>query len=227
MLRTLSCGAILLVLGVGLASAQETKYAIKTGKTAPPAALGDSIRKLLDQRSVQFLDAKGEMVAEFWFRKAVPADATPEQVKNGLGYRDLKETTVLGAARFDQTWSDYRKQTLKPGVYTLRLAFQPMDGDHMGTAPYPEFLLVVNAREEKNADPMEPKALQEMSAKTMGTSHPGVLLLFPNSKPGSNPELGSKANNHLVLNTKLEISVGGKKAPEPLGIGLTLVGHAE
>ena len=165
-----------------LAPAQDGKYSVKTAWTEPPKELSDSIRKLLGPEAVQFRDARGDLVAELWFRKEVPADATPEQVKNGLTYRELKETTVLGAVRFDQAWSDYRKQKIKAGVYTLRLGFQPMDGDHMGTAPYPEFALVVDAREDKNADTMEPKALQELSAKTIGTSHPGVLLLFPNDK---------------------------------------------
>jgi hypothetical protein len=145
MTHMLRWGGLVLVLTAGLASAQESKYRIKTARTEPPKELSEAVRKLLDTNSVQFLDPKGTLVAELWFRKEVPADATPEQVKNGLGYRDLKETTVFGAARFDQAWSDYRKQALKPGVYTLRLGFQPMDGDHMGTAPYPEFLLVVAA----------------------------------------------------------------------------------
>jgi hypothetical protein len=212
----------------GLAPAQESKsYRVKTAKAEPPSELSAPIRKLLDASSVQFLDAKGGPIAEFWFRKGVPADATPEQVKNGLGYRDLKETTVFGAARFDKAWKDYRQQVIKPGVYTLRLAFQPMDGDHMGTAPYPEFFLLSAAGEDKNADPMEPKALQEMSIKTMGTSHPGALLLFPNNKPGNTPELADMPNNHVVLNAKVELRAGSKSTGAPMGLGLTLVGHGE
>jgi len=48
-------------------------------------------------------------------------------------------TTLLGALRVHKTEIDYRKQKLKEGVYTLRLAYQPADGDHMGTAPNAEF----------------------------------------------------------------------------------------
>jgi hypothetical protein len=217
--------AVVLILA-SLATAQEDKYRIKTAKTDPPRELSEPIRQLFDSASVQFLDGKGGLVAELWFRKEVPAEATPEQVKNGLGYRDLKETTVFGAVRFAQTWSDYRKQTIKPGVYTLRLGFQPMDGDHMGTSPYPDFLLVSAAAEDKIAGTLEPKALQERSIKTMGTSHPGVLMLFPNNQPGAAPELAAKDNNHLVLNTKVGISVGGKNVGS-MGIGLTMVGHAD
>jgi hypothetical protein len=218
--------AVLALLAATLAPAQEGKYSVKTAKTEPPKELNDSIRKLLSDNTVQFHDAGGGLIAELWFRKEVPADATPEQVKNGLTYRELKETTVMGAVRFDQPWTDYRKQKIKPGVYTLRLGFQPMDGDHMGTSPYPDFVLVVNAATDKNAEPMEPKELQEKSIKTMGTSHPGVLLLFPNNKPGAEPQLVSQPNNHLVLNTREGVTINGQKAGA-LGIGLALVGHAD
>ena len=221
-------GVLVLILFASITSAQQSKsYRIKTAKTEPPKDLSNPIRKLLDASSVQFLDARGSLIAELWFRKDVPADATPEQVKNGLGYRDLKETTVFGAVRFNRAWKDYRQQTIKPGVYTLRLAFQPMDGDHMGTAPYTEFLLLSAAGEDKSAETMEPKALQEMSIKTIGTSHPGVLLLFPNNQPGRTPELADMANNHVVLNTKIGVRAGGKNTGAPLGLGLTLAGHGE
>src|SRR5205807_6737297 len=102
----------------------------------------EPIAKLLTDRSIQLLDQKGTPLCELWFRKEVPAKATPEQIKNGLTYRELDETTLLGAIRIDQLMTDYRKQKIKPGVYTLRLGFQPMDGDHMGTAPYNELGLV-------------------------------------------------------------------------------------
>jgi hypothetical protein len=226
MRNTLRCATLVVLVAATLAPAQDAKYSVKTATAEPPKDLSDSIRKLLSPTAVQFRDAKGGLIAELWFRKEVPADATPEQVKNGLTYRELKETTVLGAARFEQAWTDYRKQKIKPGVYSLRLGFQPMDGDHMGTSPYPDFLLLVNAKNDKNADPVEPKALQEMSIKTMGTSHPGVLVLFPNNKAGGAPQLVSQPNNHLVLNVTEDVKVGGAKAGT-LGIGLALVGHAE
>src|SRR5207247_1563992 len=170
------------------------------------------------------LDAKGEAVAELWLRKEIPAKAATD-AKKGLTYRDLDETTLLGAVRFVQPWSDYRKQKIKPGVYTLRLGFQPMDGDHMGTAPYPEFCLLLSAKTDVKPDPMETKRMQEMSAKSIGVSHPGVCLLFPNEKPADKPSLMEKENNHWVAMLKEPVSLDGQKAQAALGIGLTLGGH--
>ena len=90
--------------------------------------------------------------------------AAPEQVAGGLTYREIQPTTVVGAVRFPQAWSDYRKQKIPAGVYTLRLAVQPENGDHMGTAPYNDFLLLSPAAKDTSADAMEPKELHEKPA---------------------------------------------------------------
>jgi len=200
----------------------EGKYTIKSANAAPPKELSEPVAKLLSQESIQLLDAKGEVLAELWLRKEIPAKAGTD-AKKGLTYRDLDETTLLGAVRFAKPWSDYRKQTIKPGVYTLRLGFQPMDGDHMGTAPYPEFCLLSPAAEDKKPDPMDPKALQEMSAKASMATHPAVMLLFPTDQPKDKPELAAKENDTFVINTKADTTAGSAKAP--LGLGLTLIGH--
>jgi hypothetical protein len=200
-------------------------YTIKQAQTPPPKEVHEPIRQLLGDQSVQLLDDKGKVLCEVWFRKEVAVKATPDQVKNGLTYRELDESTVLGAIRFDQPTTDYRKQKVKPGVYTLRLGFQPMDGDHMGTAPYSDFCLIIPARLDQKPDLLDTKALQELSAKAIGASHPGVFLLYPNEKPEVAPKLVDKGDNTWVLNLAEPVSVGGKKAMAGLGLGLTLVGH--
>jgi hypothetical protein len=227
MRSALRWAALALVVVPALASAQAPKYSVKTENTAPPKELKDGIRQLLSEKSVQFLDAKGELLAEFWFRKEVPADATPEQVKNGITYQEVPQTTILGAVRFDKPTTDFRKQKVKAGVYTIRLAFQPQDGDHMGTAPYPEFGALIAAANDTSADTMEPKKMQELSTQSIGTSHPAVFLLYPNAKPGAAPQVVAQENNRVVLNTKEAVSVKGKKTDGVLGIGLTLIGHAD
>ena len=125
MARNLIWVALALVVAVYPAWAAEGKYSIKSATTAPPKELSEPVAKLLSQESIQLLDAKGEALAELWFRKEIPAKAGTD-AKKGLTYRDLDETTLLGAVRFVQPWSDYRKQKIKPGVYTLRLGFQPI-----------------------------------------------------------------------------------------------------
>src|SRR5262249_30174596 len=171
-------------------------------------------------------DPKEAVVCQLWFRKEVTANkATADQVKNGLSYRELDETTLLGAIQYPSEFTDYRKQKIKAGVYTLRLAFQPMDGDHMVVSAHQEFCLLVSAKLDGKPGEMDPKGLQELSTKSIGTSHPGVLMLFPYDKPQANPKLVSKANEHWVVNVKENVKVKDQKTA--IGIGLTVVGHAE
>jgi hypothetical protein len=201
--------------------AADNPYAVKTVDAAPPKDVQEPIRKLLQEKCVQISTAKGDLLLELWFVKEVPAKATEAQIKNGLTYREIPETTVVGAAHVVKDHYDYRKQKISPGVYTLRLAFQPMDGDHMGTAMYTEFCLMSPVAEDKSADTMEAKALQELSGKTTG-GHPGVFLLFPGKDAGDKPKLVNKGEGNFVLMFKQPIVAGEKKGT--MQIGLTLFG---
>jgi hypothetical protein len=203
--------------------AAPAKYTVKTAEAAPPAEIKEPLRKLLNGQVIQFLDAKGDTLAEIWLRKEVPAKAGAD--KAALTYRALPDTSFVGAIRFPKGWSDYRQQKIKAGVYTMRLGFQPMDGNHMGTAPYNEFCLLVPAGIDTSPEPLKTgKELNKLSNKASGTDHPAVALLFPNNKPTDTPEVTSKGDGHWVLNTRTDARVGDAKAP--LGLGLTLVGHA-
>jgi hypothetical protein len=222
-LRRLTCVAGLL-LGVlaGAPAAAAPAYSIKavTG-TAPPKELAGPVRKLLEDRCVRLLDGKGNVLAEVWFRKDVPVKATEAQIKNGLTYRELPQSTVVGALRVPKAITDYRKQKIPAGVYTLRYGLQPMDGDHMGTAPYNDFLLASPAADDKKPDPLAVKPLQELSTKVT-ENHPAVFLLFPGKGAAKEPKLVARPGGHQVVLIQLNASSGGKKAT--LDIGLTLIG---
>jgi hypothetical protein len=221
-LRLVGGSTALLLLTALPIFAADKDYTIKTAeKTPAPKEVQEPIRKLLGDRCIQLHNAKGDLLAEVWPCKDVAATATDAQVKNGLTYREVPESSVFGVIRFPKQITDYRKNKIPAGVYTLRLGIQPMDGDHMGTAPYSEFLLMSPAAEDKTPDKMEAKKLQEMSGKTTG-GHPGVLLLFPGTGAGANPKLEKKEENHWVVLFLLDVKVGDKKTQLP--IGLTLIG---
>jgi hypothetical protein len=225
MIRTLRWAVLIVLLGAGPAWSAPAQYKIKKVKADPPGDLKDPIRKLLGDQSVQLLDPKGSPLCQIWLSKEIPAQVTAQQIKNGLTYRDLKESTILGAIQYFKTGSDYRQQKIPVGVYTLRLGFQPMDGDHMGVSAQQEFCLLIAASKDTKADLLKPKTAQALSNKSIKTTHPGVLMLFPNDKPKPDPALASKGNDHWVLNVKEEVKSGASTAA--IGIGLTLVGHAE
>jgi hypothetical protein len=222
--RTLRAAAALTLLAAATAAHAQAKYSIKEAKTDLPKELKPAIAELLDTNAVQLLDAKGTLLCEVWLRKEVPAKATAEQLKNGITLREIPETTLLGAMRIQKTIIDYRKQKIKPGVYTLRLAYQPADGDHMGTAPNNEFCLAVPASDDKDPQLLAtPKALHEASTKATGGSHPGVFLLFP---PKANaPDAATLEKDDMddwILTRGVEVKAGDAKAK--IGLMLTLVG---
>ena len=224
--RWLSLGSLFILLAQ--TGAQDAgKFSIKAAATPAPSEIAEPIQNVLGKQSIQLLNSTGKPVCEVWFRREIPADATAEQIKNGLTYREVKQSEVVGAIRFDEDWRDYRKQKVKAGTYTLRLGYQPMDGDHTGASEYQDFLLLLDASKDRSLDLLDAKQMIETSAKSIGSGHPAVFMLFPNSKPGASPELAAMPKSHWVLQTKEDITVDGKKTGASLGFGLTLVGAAD
>jgi hypothetical protein len=211
-----------LLLCAGLAPAAD--YSVKTEKANAPMDVPEAARKLLGDQAIRFSDGKGKLLAELWFRKEVPAKATDAQIGNGLTYQEIPQTTLLGAIKVHEELADYKKHKIKPGVYTMRLAYQPMDGDHMGTAPFAEFVIFVPVKFDEGKPTLEPEMLHKLGSRASGSGHPAVFLLFPVAKKdlGKPPALAKRENNHWVLTVTQDVTVEGKKAT--IGIGLTLIG---
>ena len=213
----------LLALLLFASAAPSADWKASAAKEDPPAELAEPVRKLLDREAVAVSD--GSAVLSVWFREVIPAKATAEQVKNGLTYREIPDGTLIGAVRFDRQFVDFRKQEVAAGVYTLRFAVQPETGDHMGTAPHQEFVLLVPAAKDATADPLEPKALFKASAAVTGGDHPGVLLLFPQTGKDAGPKVVDKADGVKVLTVRRAVDADGEKTT--LGFALTVAGHSK
>jgi hypothetical protein len=211
--------AALLVLTVSARAADPT---VKVEDKEPPKELGEAVRGVLGGKAMNVFDDKGKLLFTVWARKELAAKDGVD-AKAGLKYANLEETTVLGAVRFPAEWVDYRKQKIKAGVYTLRLGIQPMDGDHMGTAPYSEFALLVPAEMDKKPELIDAKELHELSTKATTRKHPGLMLLFPNKKPADAPAIEAKPKEHWVLNYQVPVAAGAQKAN--LGFSLVVVGQ--
>jgi hypothetical protein len=202
----------------------EVKLAVKPEASAPPKEIAEPIRSLLDGTALNVTDEKGKVICTIWPRKEVPTKAAADKAKAGLTYADLEESTIVGAVRFPQVWTDFRKQKIAAGVYTLRLGKQPMDGDHMGTAPYDDFCLVCPAKQDQKAGPLDTKVLHELSTASTTRKHPGIMLLFPNPMPADAPSVESKPNDIVVVNFKRPATAGGQ--PAAIGFSVVVVGHS-
>jgi len=216
------------VLFISLAASQEgKKYSVTTTTTAIPKEVSPEIAKLLVDSSIQFLDPMGKPICDMWLRKEIPAEATDAQIKTGVTFREVKQSEILGAIQFHRKWSDYRKQPIKPGVYTMRLAFQPTDGKHTAdVSDYHEFVLVIGAKADTKPALIEAKSLHDRSGDSLDLAHPGVFMLWPNPKPGKEPTIVAQPKNHWVVNGRANIVVAGKATSAQIGVGVTLVGHS-
>ena len=201
--------------------AAEPKLAAKVEKADVPDALAEPVRKLLDEQALVVRDGDAEVMT-VWFRTEIPATATAEQVKNGLTYREIPEGTLVGAVRFPAKFTDFRKQEIAAGVYTLRFAVQPDIGDHTGTSPHPDFCLMCPAKEDKGADAIEKKKLIEVSSLVNEGRHPAVLLMWPNNGTDAGVKVVSKGDGVYVATVKRAVAAGEQKAT--LGFAITVAG---
>lgn len=216
--------AIAFLLSPVLLTGQNVGYKVQTLERAAPKELSEAMQKLLSPQVLIVANEQGKDLAEVWYRKEIPAIASDAQLKAGLNYRAIAQGEFIGAIRFKEDAADYRKQKIKAGVYTLRLGYQPLDGDHAGSSQFTEFVLLLKATDDASPKALTMEELFEKSMTAAGTTHPAVFMLFPNAKPAADPQVLDKGGNHVVLYTKNELSVSGKS--QPFGFGLTVVGSA-
>jgi hypothetical protein len=213
----------LLLLSSFVAVAQSPMLTLDEAKLTPPSEVAEPIRKLLADDGMRVKDAMGRTIVELWLRREFVSSANETQVKNGLTYREVTETTVVGVVRFEQTFTDFRKQDIAAGVYTLRLGFQPDTGDHKDTAPHTEFVMLIPAAKDLSAETMEPKEVFKLSLGSTGGDHAGVMLLYPHrEKTGT--KLTDRGKDVWTVNTHRPIVADGGKGD--LGIAITVNGFS-
>src|SRR5271157_3623292 len=121
--------------------------------------------------------------AEFWFAKQLKA-ATKDV--SGALYPELANAEFVGAVNFPKGMTDFRGQSIPAGVYTLRYQLLPQDGNHLGVAPNPDFLLAIPVASDAHPEETYPyKKLVALSAKSTGGSHPAVIAMEGAGEPGT------------------------------------------
>jgi hypothetical protein len=207
------------------ASAPAQTYKVEKESIPAPQELAAPIRDTLTGEALRISGPQG-LLCEIWLRKAVPAAAAADQGL-GIAYGQLEDGTLFGAIRFAAASKDYRQQTVQPGVYTMRYALQPVDGNHLGVSPDRDFLLVAPAALDTSPASITGKDFYNLSRKASGTSHPSVWsLVTTEGSPATLPGMGHVEDGDLwVLYFKANLQPEGGAAT-PLSMGLVLVGHA-
>lgn len=218
--------SFVLLAGLVLASgARAQDYKAETFNAPAPAELSPAIRETLSGAAVRVIGPEGP-VCEIWLRNLVPARAAAEQ-KLGVAYGQFAEGTLFGAVRFLRENRDFRKQLVKPGVFTMRYALNPVDGNHMGVSPIRDFLLLLPAAEDVSPANVTRDDTIKLSKKSIGLNHPSVWSITGGEgKHAKMPEIARlEEEDAWVLYFLLKVQPENGAAA-PLAMGLIIFGHA-
>jgi hypothetical protein len=132
---------------------------------------------------------------------------------------------LIGVMHFNRRSGDFREQTIESGIYTVRYALQPVDGNHEGTSPTRDFLLLVRADDDSSPQPMEVKALLAASAKAAESNHPAMLCLQTANPADERPSLHHN-DEHDWWVARFNGTIQGVAPPTHLPVDVVIVGHA-
>lgn len=211
---------VMIGLAVVAASGPVSAKAVTVAKhaEAPPAEIASPVKALLAPGGATAM--VGDVTVELWWVKSVPVTG------DGQGFTHVAEGTVVGAMRLSGVFKDIRGRNIKPGVYLLRFALQPQNGDHLGVSPFREFLLATPAAEDTNPQPAGHDNAVELAAKTVGISHPAVLSIHPPLATHPPMTVLQTDMGHTAVIVKVPTSRNGVEAGS-VQFGLVLEGLIE
>jgi len=175
----------------------------------PASAVSGGLRQSVADKGYRVTLEDG-WTAELWFARELKTD---KKDAPGALYPQLSNGEFAGVVRFPQGMSDFRGQSLPAGFYTLRYQMLPQDGNHMGVAPNPDFLLASPVTDDARPEQAYVyKKLIALSAKSTGTGHPAVIAL---ESAGQSGAVAKEENGNIVFSAAVPTSAG---ASEKLGI---------
>jgi hypothetical protein len=204
------CLALLLSTVFGLVSpALAEDYKLEKAG-AVPSGLASEVSQALGTEGYRVTGPDGPMI-DLWLAK----DIVPKKdFKPTLNVKyPLQPGQLIGVLQVNKgtAFSDFRKQPIAPGLYTVRYGQQPQDGNHVGTSDFSDFLLALPAKEDTSAKGVENvKDLQTKSAAAAGTSHPAILQLLPSEEKPGEAKLVHDSDREFWL-----LEFAGGKPPVP------------
>lgn len=209
---------------VPAAAAAENEYKVESLDQKPPETLSEHVRASLKPDGLRLLEPDGSVLFDVWFVKE--AELKPNFRPTSTVKYPFVAGGLVGAIRFpDGGGHDFREQAIPAGVYTLRYALQPVDGNHLGTSPYQDFLAMIPPDLDTDTKAMPAFDLEQSSKEsTEALTHPGILSLQPPSPKRPETATVRKAGDYWILSTQL----GGKAAEKATQVNfdLVVVGHA-
>jgi hypothetical protein len=198
----------------------EGVFAATPHSEPPPVELATPVRELMAAGGTR-ATARGAAL-RFWWVAALPIKGDGR-----ASWADVQEGALVGAVSISADFRDIRGRIVKPGVYTLRYGIQPENGDHLGTSPYREFLLLSPSALDTSAAARGHDGTIELSKRTVGGSHPAPWSLDP--PVTTDPLLSEHENPDLELRAlvmEVPVARGGTPAGA-LRFALVLAGKIE
>ena len=201
-------------------------YSVEVLDEGPPAdEISEEVAKQLGSTGFAVKRSETSTLCNIWFCKqwTVDSDFT---ATDELLY-PFTPGQLIGVVQYKRRGGDFRDQEINRGVYTLRYAQQPVDGNHEGTSPTRDFLLVVAAEKDTSAGVMDVRKLYTASAEAAESSHPGLLLMqaVPADADLSSPSVRTTDDEWSIVRLPGMAAVG--ENPKKLAIDLVVVGHAD
>lgn len=181
-LRLLVCVMTLLVLNRFAAAQDFTIEAL--AEPAPSDEISESIAEGLSDEGFRVL-RKDRPFCDVWLLEELPAKEGFTPTLSVL--YPFEPGKLMGVIRYHRRGGDFRDQDIDKGVYTLRYAQQPVDGNHVGTSDTRDFILLSLAKDDEEAEPVESDTLNERSADAAQSAHPCMLSML-RTADDANPE---------------------------------------
>ncbi len=182
-----------------------------------PDGVPDALKSELSATGFRVINESGAPYVEVWLAKSLAGEAKP--AGGDVAYPGLPDGVFLGVWRFVANGSDYRGQTVKPGLFTMRYALMPADGNHMGAFPYRDFVLLVPIGADVTpATALKWDSVVALSKKSAGTNHPAVFPMVP-AEGGGDAALVKDDQGHYLVKAPVATKAGGNVTIQVVVIG--------
>ncbi|MCH2203677.1 MAG: hypothetical protein MK102_17045 [Fuerstiella sp.] len=212
-----------LLLMTSLSSAHGQKYSMEPINAPPEAdAVSEELRKKFATEGIRIKRGTRRTVCEIWFCNEWSVDAEFKPTNERL--YPFSPGQLIGLLHFTRRGSDFRDQTVKRGWYTLRFALQPVDGNHEGTSPTRDFLVMVGAENDAPDREWDLMDLMTTSAQAAGSTHPAMMCLQRSTEDSATTIRHEESNDWWILHV-----VGNgtdTDRTESVPVDLIVAGHA-
>ena len=198
--------------------ARSAEYGAQELKEAPPAdELSEEIAGLLAPSGWKVMQGEKRVVCEIWPAKAWRTKAGFEPSDTVLV--SLEPGSLVGVLRFTRKGADFRGQEIPAGLYTLRYANQPVDGNHVGTFATRDFLVMLPASADQSAKPITDMDLFKLSAQSAESNHPAIVPLVKPEEGDAEQLKHFEEQDWWTLRLPGQDAKGGKIVLLPVVVG--------